>query len=186
MHSHGGDKIGNQLGNFETDRPRFIDDALRGGVDCLDGNFTAVPVLAMNGRGDYRRGKAGQGSDLNDATGRKNTDEGREKKVIARANSSRIPGAFPLHHRMKKLDFAGWRNFPRVSQKGREGPVLGLEFLERAKFAKIDALADRIRRRTRQRAPQFPHDFETMASRRRPKSLAITRKRKFQIRWPIL
>ena len=87
---------------------------------------------------------------------------------------------------MKEFNFAGWRNFPRVSQKGHEDPVLGLEISERSKFPNIDALADRIRRGTRQCAPQFPHDFETIASRRSPKSLPITRKRKFQIRWPIL
>ena len=91
VHSHRGGKVRNQPGNLKTGRSRFLDDALTAEVDRLHQDFIPVPVLPINGRGDYCRGKAGQRSNLNDAARRENTNEGREKKIILRTNSSRMP-----------------------------------------------------------------------------------------------
>src|SRR5437667_9547322 len=135
----------------------------------------------MNGCGDYCGGEAGQCSDLNDATRRENTNQGGEKKVIARTNSSRIPNILQIHHPMEKLDFARRGNLPDAPKKSGEGRIFYLKFLERTKFADIDALAGDTRPRASKIAPQFPHDFETAATRRRPKRIEITRKWKFQM-----
>ena len=144
------------------------------------------PVLAMNGRGDDRRGETGQSSDLNDAPRRENTDQGREKKVIARTNSSRIPDIIQIHHRMEKREFARRRNFADAPQERREGRIFCLKFLERTKFTDIEALARGARQRARESAPQFPHDFETATGRRIPKGIEITRRRRFQMRLSIV
>ena len=183
VHSHGGGKVRNQPGNLKTSRSRFLDDALTAEVDRLHQDFIPASVLPINGRGDYCRGKAGQRSNLNGAARRENTNNGREKKIILCANSSRVPGIFELHHRVEKIQLPGRWSFSHEPQDVREGRILCPKLFERRNFAEIDTLAANTRPRAVQIVPQFPNDLKTPAPGRGSKRLEMTRGWKFQMRF---
>ena len=69
----------------------------------------------MNGRGDDRGGETGERADLDDAPGRENADERGEKKIIPRADASRITDIIESDHLVKEIDLAGRGNFAAMT-----------------------------------------------------------------------
>ena len=68
-------------------------------------------MLAVNGSGDDRGGTTGERANLNDAPRRKNADQAGEKKIVPRADASRITDIIESDHLVKKIDLAGRGNF---------------------------------------------------------------------------
>jgi hypothetical protein len=139
-------------------------------------------MLAMNGGGNNRGRETRQGSDLDDAPRRKNTDQGGEKEVIAGTNPSRIPDIIQVHHGMKKIELARRWNFSGAPQDGGQGPVFDLEFLEGAEFANIEAIVGGTWRRSRRSTVHLAHELEPAAARRIPKGVEIAREGKDHVR----
>jgi hypothetical protein len=47
--SHGRNQVRDQIRNFETDRPRSVDDAMGLGIDGLDGDLVAAGIRSRAG-----------------------------------------------------------------------------------------------------------------------------------------
>ena len=137
-------------------------------------------MLAMDGGGENCRGKTGQRSDLQDTVRSEDTNQGREKKIIARADSSRIPNIFPIDHRVKKIELAGRRNFARISQLRSELAILGLKLLERPEFTDVEAPAGRRPRIICESASYHSSDGEAAPAGGIPQDIEITGEGKFQ------
>src|SRR3977135_1502522 len=115
MESHAGNEVGNQIGNLESDGTRFIDAAMGGGVDGVDGNLAAAggqagsrerPMLTMNGGGDNGGGETGERANLDNAARCENADERGEKKIVPRADAAGITDIIEMHHLVKKINLS--------------------------------------------------------------------------------
>lgn len=116
VNADGGDEIGNEIGNFETDRPRFIDDAVGETVDGIDADPGVIGMLVVDRGGDDGGGKPGKRSNLNNAARSENAHQTSEKEIVARADAARIADTVQVYHPVEKFHFAGRGNFSRVPE----------------------------------------------------------------------